>query len=287
MELAMVEPYWTSFGCSWDHFIVEYSNGRVERWDVGRDEFLDSGGDGIPYLLEENGIPVPIPAVPPGDEDDDDDSGGGDENGDGGSGDPGDGGGNAENNNGNAASGGGGGSSGGGAIIGGFAVAGFLLYSVSGGTADELSWTPQYAFRYNNGKPFYSYGSRWEYAKDNWSVYWTAEKTRGGENWFYGSGAKWAGDAWTASFGGESFGGVADAVLSLAARRTFGGWVLQSGAHSSVRMDDFGAHFSHRLTVAAALRRNRWDIDFSAAVTPQDNNFFAPANARITLKRNF
>lgn len=244
MELAMVEPY-----CSYDHFIVEYSNGRVERWDVGRDEMLDSGRNGVPILLEHNGIPLsasnPTPTSPNS----------------------------------------GGGSSGGGAglALGGIAVAGFLVYSLSGGAANEISWAPQYSFNYNGGANLYSYGSRWEYKKENWRAYWAAQQT-GGEEWRYGSGVEWADEVWTAAVSGESAGVVSDINLSVAATKTWQNWEIKSGADAAVRMDKFGMEFSREFFTAIRLRRAPWTISISANLRRRADS---SAIAGIKFKRDF
>lgn len=467
IELAMVEPNWTGF-CSWDHFIVTYSNGRVERWDVGADEKRDSGGNGIPVLLAHNGVPLPTNCdtgdktrydestnscvcpvgqiedptdedscvvmascntgdktrydaptnscvCPVGQEEDPTDANScitpppgcatpeatqaekmmcaemlpqdatydssdcttarweveyevdGDNNirenclipmevrdslaaasadsprplqinsgnikgcemrridgftlgtladlpecesaqlfGDAGlPAQPADfpaaarltvvavASGRARvyfNNNeitpGISSGGGGGGGSSAGLIIGGIAVAGFLAYSLTGGTPEEISWAPQYSVFHNGAGTYYSYGSRWSYQKSGWSAYWETGKAGAGEEWRYGSGVEWTGGIWTASFSGVNIGDESDLDLSLSARKKIRGnaWTLRAGANTDIMADEYGAEFSHRLSAGADYRGGSWTVDFSAGAS---GDGFQHANVYMAAKRDF
>ena len=322
-EWAMVEPF-----CSYDHFIIEYPDGRVERWDVGADE------DSIPFLLESTtlangnggdtddqettppeftigtgGMTVAVSETNPIQVDNADvleisitvattvsgfmytKDGGDDElvvSNDGVVGftstvaadeyeifvaavqnntvaatisvyltvAAADGGNNDGNNGGTvAASSGGGGGGSAGLIIGGVVVGGILIYVLSGGTADDVFWSPQYAFEWHNGKSLYSYGSRWDYHKENLNVYWTAANNTAGD-WQYGSGATWHGDILTASYDSIGDGTMADADLSLMAHKTIGNWALQSGIRSNIQIQESGTSTSHRVNAEAIFRRD-------------------------------
>ena len=151
-------------------------------------------------------------------------------------------------------SGGGGGGSAG-LIIGGVVVGGILIYVLSGGTADDVFWSPQYAFEWHNGKSLYSYGSRWDYHKENLNVYWTAANNTAGD-WQYGSGATWHGDILTASYDSIGDGTMADADLSLMAHKTIGNWALQSGIRSNIQIQESGTSTSHRVNAEAIFRRD-------------------------------
>ena len=167
-----------------------------------------------------------------------------------------DGGGNDGNNGGTvAASSGGGGGGSAGLIIGGVVVGGILIYVLSGGTADDVFWSPQYAFEWHNGKSLYSYGSRWDYHKENLNVYWTAANNTAGD-WQYGSGATWHGDILTASYDSIGDGTMADADLSLMAHKTIGNWALQSGIRSNIQIQESGTSTSHRVNAEAIFRRD-------------------------------
>ena len=327
-ELTMIHP-----DCSYDHFVIQYPDGKVERWDVGEDE-KSNGGDGIPFLLESStlangndgdtddqettppeftigtgGMTVAVSETNPIQVDNADvleisitvattvsgfmytKDGGDDElvvSNDGVVGftstvaadeyeifvaavqnntvaatisvyltvaaanDSG----NDGNNGGTvAASSGGGGGGSAGLIIGGVVVGGILIYVLSGGTADDVFWSPQYAFEWHNGKSLYSYGSRWDYHKENLNVYWTAANNTAGD-WQYGSGATWHGDILTASYDSIGDGTMADADLSLMAHKTIGNWALQSGIRSNIQIQESGTSTSHRVNAEAIFRRD-------------------------------
>ena len=322
-EWAMVEPF-----CSYDHFIIEYPDGRVERWDVGADEnsvpfllestTLANGNDGDTddeettppeFTIGTGGMTVAVSETNPIQVDNADvleisitvattvsgfmytKDGGDDElvvSNDGVVGftstvaadeyeifvaavqnntvaatisvyltvaaanDSG----NDGNNGGTvAASSGGGGGGSAGLIIGGVVVGGILIYVLSGGTADDVFWSPQYAFEWHNGKSLYSYGSRWDYHKENLNVYWTAANNTAGD-WQYGSGATWHGDILTASYDSIGDGTMADADLSLMAHKTIGNWALQSGIRSNIQIQESGTSTSHRVNAEAIFRRD-------------------------------
>ena len=182
-------------------------------------------------------------------------------------------------------SGGGGGGSSAGLIIGGIAVAGFLAYSLTGGTPEEISWAPQYSVFHNGGGTYYSYGSRWSYQKSGWSAYWETGKAGAGEEWRYGSGVEWTGDVWTASFSGVNIGDESDLDVSLSARKKIRGnaWTLRAGANTDIMADEYGAEFSHRLSAGADYRGGLWTVDFSAGAS---GDGFQHANAFLNLKRD-
>ena len=293
---AMFEPFHYS-----DHFLIEFRDGTLERWDVGWSE-----GDNMPFrvqvvgnqILRMDGTPLPPDrsAGPCADsnmpdsteeesgndgndnqndseqitEEESDNNGNDNQN-------------DSEqiteeesdnngNDNQNLSSSGGGGSDIG-LAVGGVAVVGIAVYLLSGGTAADVSFAPDYGLHYTeDGGTEYFYGAKWEYEKANWRADWTAMRARKSESWRYASGVEWTAGVWRAAFGGENTGDKTAMDLSLAAERRAGGWMLKSAANANARFDEFGGEFAHYFSAAASRRVSEWEISVSAAARDLDDN---------------
>ena len=255
---AMFEPFHYS-----DHFLIEFRDGTLERWDVGWSE-----GDNMPFrvqvvgnqILRMDGTPLPLDRsagpcadsnMPDNTEEESDNDG---------------------NDNQNFSSSGGGGSDIG-LAVGGVAVVGIAVYLLSGGTAADVSFAPDYGLHYTeDGGTEYFYGAKWEYEKANWRADWTAMRARKSESWRYASGVEWTAGVWRAAFGGENVGDKTAMDLSLAAERRAGGWMLKSAANANARFDEFGGEFAHYFSAAASRRISEWEISVSAAARDLDDN---------------
>ena len=94
--------------------------------------------------------------------------------------------------------GGGAGFAGGAAVLLGMAFA-YMASSPDGASAaDSFTFTPQAAYGYDNDIRHYRYGSRLEFHRDEWTLWWTADESRRGESdseRVYGYGGEWARDA--------------------------------------------------------------------------------------------
>ena len=277
--------------CHPDHFIIEYANGTFERWDVGSDEghcqpfqvrvednqvvYADTGlpvppGDrsnrgscNAPLVLVGSSSPEQITEEESGNDGNDNQNDSEqitEEESDGG------------NDNQNFSSSGGGGSDIG-LAVGGVAVVGIAVYLLSGGTAADVSFAPDYGLHYTeDGGTEYFYGAKWEYEKANWRADWTAMRARKSESWRYASGVEWTAGVWRAAFGGENSGDKTAMDLSLAAERRAGGWMLKSAANANARFDEFGGEFAHYFSAAASRRISEWEISVSAAARDLDDN---------------
>ena len=280
---AMFEPYHYP-----DHFLIEYADGTLERWDVGSNE------KSVPFQVEivnnqvvrvDNGNVVPptnssapcmsvASAGEQNEEQSTEEESGNDgndnqndseqiteEESD-----------NNGNDNQNFSSSGGGGSDIG-LAVGGVAVVGIAVYLLSGGTAADVSFAPDYGLHYTeDGGTEYFYGAKWEYEKANWRADWTAMRARKSESWRYASGVEWTAGVWRAAFGGENTGDKTAMDLSLAAERRAGGWMLKSAANANARFDEFGGEFAHYFSAAASRRISEWEISVSAAARDLDDN---------------
>ena len=277
--------------CYRDHFIIEYADGTFERWDVGWDE-----GNNMPYLVEiVNGVaqraavqnfPAPFPHTlgdsteeESGNNQNDSEQITEEESGNDGNDNQNDSEQSTEeesdnngNDNQNLSSSGGGGSDIG-LAVGGVAVVGIAVYLLSGGTAADVSFAPDYGLHYTeDGGTEYFYGAKWEYEKANWRADWTAMRARKSESWRYASGVEWTAGVWRAAFGGENTGDKTAMDLSLAAERRAGGWMLKSAANANARFDEFGGEFAHYFSAAASRRISEWEISVSAAARDLDDN---------------
>ena len=160
-----------------------------------------------------------------------------------------------------------------GLAVGGVAVVGIAVYLLSGGTAADVSFAPDYGLHYTeDGGTEYFYGAKWEYEKANWRADWTAMRARKSESWRYASGVEWTAGVWRAAFGGENTGDKTAMDLSLAAERRAGGWMLKSAANANARFDEFGGEFAHYFSAAASRRISEWEISVSAAARDLDDN---------------
>ena len=273
--------------CYPDHFIIEYADGTFERWDVGSSE-----GDNMPYLVEivnrcraksrSTKFPRPFSAYTlpdsteeeSGNNQNDSEQSTEEESGNDGNDNQND----SEQSTEEESDGGNSNSSSGGGsdiglAVGGVAVVGIAVYLLSGGTAADVSFAPDYGLHYTeDGGTEYFYGAKWEYEKANWRADWTAMRARKSESWRYASGVEWTAGVWRAAFGGENTGDKTAMDLSLAAERRAGGWMLKSAANANARFDEFGGEFAHYFSAAASRRVSEWEISVSAAARDLDDN---------------
>ena len=160
--------------------------------------------------------------------------------------------------------GGGGGSSGGSAagIIGGVVVVGLALWYFAS-DSDDLTWTPSYAFRNNNGNISYSVGSRWTATTaDNWNLYWQTRQN--GDKFVYGSGFGYNGEILSAAMNSESESDKTDLDLNLSANKTVGLWNFGGGYRFDMELSDDATETQNRLNAQVRYTLDKWILSANA-----------------------
>ena len=188
----------------------------------------------------------------------------------------------------------GGGSGGPGAFMGGgILLVGVAAYFISSDPqAAALSFDPLASYAFEDGVGRYRYGSRLEFRRDDWTLWWTADESRHGDSSAvrrYGYGGEWSRDAWRAAVSAYSDADAADMEMraALETEWTLHDWRLRpawrlsasGGGESEWRVEN-------ALNLAAELARAGWTVrpSVDANLWPDDA---AAARLRLRVGREF
>lgn len=180
----------------------------------------------------------------------------------------------------------GGGGSGVGIAVGAVAVIGLAALLLSGGDADAFSITPNYPLINNNGFSSYSYGSRVDFQKDNWSAFWSANQAvSGGGDWIYKGELRYAKDFWDVAYKSRLRDKTATWDLTTAMQWQTGIWHWQSRINTRYQIAETDEILSAKWRNSLELDYNGWQITPAAnAFWRQDN---ADWNLRLTAEYRF
>ena len=187
-----------------------------------------------------------------------------------------------------------GGSGGPGAFMGGgILLVGVAAYFISSDPqAAALSFDPLASYAFEDGVGRYRYGSRLEFRRDDWTLWWTADESRHGDSSAvrrYGYGGEWSRDAWRAAVSAYSDADAADMEMraALETEWTLHDWRLRpawrlsasGGGESEWRVEN-------ALNLAAELARAGWTVrpSVDANLWPDDA---AAARLRLRVGREF
>jgi hypothetical protein len=149
------------------------------------------------------------------------------------------------------------------AFVGAAAGLAVMAYALADGDISAFTWKPHAQVRYDNGNSFYAYGSRLDFAKEQWRMHWTAAQTRrngSAQDWRYGTGVNWTGEVFSAGFTNQVQGLDSDAELSFAARHEFNIWTLESSYVSDWAFTELNTTWANRLELGARIDYNQWLI---------------------------
>ena len=192
-------------------------------------------------------------------------------------------------------SGGGGGGGGGGgsvgAIIGVLGGVGLLTWLFLDGDPLALNFTPHAEMRHNNGVNYYAYGSKVDYAKDNWAGYWQAAQIRSGDrvgDWIYGTGTSWTNHVFAASMVNTTGGTNSDTAFSLSARAVLNTWTVESAYIADWSVSELTDNtWRNRLSLGASVVYEQWTITPKAELSWQaEDNIGDNARLRFDLSRD-
>ena len=149
------------------------------------------------------------------------------------------------------------------AFVGAAAGLAVMAYALADGDISAFAWSPHAQMRYDDGNSFYAYGSRVDFAKDEWTMYWTAAQTRHNgtaRDWRYGTGVNWTGEVFSAGFTNHVQGLDSDASVSFAASQEFGIWTLESSYMAEWAFTELNSTWSNRLALGGRIEYNQWFI---------------------------
>ena len=152
---------------------------------------------------------------------------------------------------------------------------------------DDMTFglTPHAEFVRDGGGGHYAYGSRLDFVRDDWTVYWTASRSHTDE-WRYGTAATWTGDVFAADFSNTTEGMDADTKLSLSARQEWGVWTLASAYSANWEIRDGADTWTNRMRVGADVVYDRWTIS-PAATWQSGESFGEDVMFRMEMTREF
>ena len=157
---------------------------------------------------------------------------------------------------------GGGSGSNAGLMIGGVAVVGLALWYFTS-DSDDLTWTPTYSYRNNNGNVQYFVGNRWQAAADNWRFYWqTAHGNR--QESFYSSGIAYHNGIIFAALDGEGDSEMANLDFSLSATQQAGLWQLSGGYGAGLQISATTEEMQNRMNAAARYAADKYLLSATA-----------------------
>ena len=172
-------------------------------------------------------------------------------------------------------------------IIGGL---GFMTWLVLGGDPLALNFTPHAEISHNNGVNYYAYGSKVDYAEDNWTGYWQAAQIHSGNrvgNWIYGTGTSWSNDVFAASMTNTTRGANSDTAFSLSARAALNTWTVESAYIADWKVRALNDTWQNRLSLGASVVYEQWTITPKAELSWQaEDNIGDNARLRFDLSRD-
>ena len=145
--------------------------------------------------------------------------------------------------------------------LGAIGVVGVVTWLVSDGDLSLLNWTPHMNIEQNNSRGYFDYGSRIEFANDNWKTYWSARQSHQNGNandWIYGAGATWHDDIWRGTFTTRTEGVETDMAFAFAAETTVGAWKLRSGVEADWGLTELNSEWASRLQIKADTDLQGW-----------------------------
>lgn len=126
---------------------------------------------------------------------------------------------------------------------------------------------------HNNSHGYFDYGSRIEFANDNWRTYWSARQSHQNGNasdWIYGAGATWHDDIWRGTFTTRTEGAETDMDFAFSAETAAGVWKLRSGVEADWGLTELNSEWSSRLQISAAADIVGWQFTPSAGFAWQE-----------------
>ena len=173
---------------------------------------------------------------------------------------------------------GGGSGSNAGLMIGGVAVVGLALWYFTS-DSDDLTWTPTYSYRHNNGNVSYSVGSRWTATVNDWRLYWQTRQN--GAQFVYGSGMRYNNGIWAAAMNSESESDKTALDLNLSANKTVGLWNFGGGYRFDMELSDDATETQNLLNAKVGYMMDKWILSANA------NTDGDTATARINYSYRF
>ena len=188
-------------------------------------------------------------------------------------------------------SGGGGGGGGAGVAIGALAAVGVVLYFLSHGEDDVVSFTPNYGYSITESGYSANAGGRMDFRKDNWHLYFSGDSDfhrNGNAKFRYQSGGSYTADFWTAEFSESVSGKTADYDLSLSSNFGGGIWKLSPVYRMHSRFADGEMEIQNFLNLGGEWRYEEWKLLPSAEVEwRQFGEFGDSASFRLDAVRKF
>ena len=187
------------------------------------------------------------------------------------------------------ASGGGGGA--GPAAGAGILLIGLAYVAFADGDPSSFHITPQAKFEIRNDIPRYSYGTRMEINKDEWTLWWTADESRVGDAdgaFGFGYGGAWTRDSLqaSASVHTDMEEDVSELRAGLRTEWTLSNWTVRPAYRFRAEVEQGEWTFENGLDLAAQLSQAGWIIrpsvnaDLWAAAEPD-------ARLRLQVGREF
>ena len=174
--------------------------------------------------------------------------------------------------------------------VGAAAFVGLAVYGLWDGNPNAFTFSPEHSFSLNEKTAAYSYGSRLDFAQDEWTAYWGATRAhRGGvaQEWRYFTGMTYGGELWSASFDAVNYNDETSADMGLSANYASGIWRWHGGVNADYSIDKLGekdaaAYFN----AGAVLDYNGWQLKPAANLYWREGkNFGDDASFRIELRR--
>ena len=142
------------------------------------------------------------------------------------------------------------------------AVAYWYFSNINNKADASVSWKPSYAFRNDDGNMYYSVGSRWNAAADNWRFYWQTSATggNGAREFTYGSGLKYDDGTFAAALDSHSDSDMTDLDLALSATKTAGAWRLDGGYDLDMQISATETDTQNEFNIGALYTWEQWSI---------------------------
>ena len=142
------------------------------------------------------------------------------------------------------------------------AVAYWYFSNINNKADASVSWKPSYAFRNDDGNMYYSVGSRWNAAADNWRFYWQTSATggNGAREFTYGSGLKYNDGTFAAALDSHSDSDMTDLDLALSATKTAGAWRLDGGYDLDMQISATETDTQNEFNIGALYTWEQWNI---------------------------
>ena len=186
---------------------------------------------------------------------------------------------------------GGGGGGAGPAAGAGILLIGLAYVAFADGDPSSFHITPQAKFEIRNDIPRYSYGTRMEINKDEWTLWWTADESRVGDAdgaFGFGYGGAWTRDSLqaSASVHTDMEEDVSELRAGLRTEWTLSNWTVRPAYRFRAEVEQGEWTFENGLDLAAQLSQAGWIIrpsvnaDLWAAAEPD-------ARLRLQVGREF